>query len=257
MPDDEHMSLGIRDGQVVRHLMSKEDVERQRSSLRRLISTLENEATIEGVEPRVAEAHAAHREIGPLIGESFWHTILLSSNDGRALLSDDLLLRKLAAGTTNVRGTCTAHVLWTMAKEGTLPPDKYAEAIVKLFASGYRFIATDAHVMLAAARIEAWRPQGVFQRLVDTLKGPEGEASSAVRVATEFLKLLWFGVVLPDQRNALAVVVLDALVAGRSTSDVVRLLHASVARAFALIPIGETEMHNLIEAWKRARIRSP
>lgn len=255
MPKDEHMSLGIRDGQLVRHVMSKEDVERQRISLRTLISTLEQQAASEGVEPSVAEAHAAHRDIGPLIGESFWHTILLSSSKGRALLSDDLLLRKLAAGTTGVRGTCTAHVLWTMAREGALPPEKYSEAIVKLFASGYRFIATDAQVLLAAARIEAWRPQGVFRRLADTLKGPDGELSSSVRVAAEFLRLLWFGVVLPDQRNALAIVVLDALVAGRATSDVVKLLHANVARAFALIPIGESEMHRLIEAWKASRIR--
>lgn len=254
MPSDEYVSLGIRDGQLIRHVMSKEDVERQRNSLRKLISTLEKEASSEGVDPGVAEAHAAHREIGPLIGESFWHTILLSYIKGRALLSDDLLLRKLAAGTTKAPGTCTAHVLWTMASEGTIPPEKYADAIVKLFASGYRFIATDAKVLLAAARIEGWKPQGVFQRLADTLKGPDGEVSSSVRVAAEFLRLLWFGVVLPNQRNALAVAVFEALVAGRVTSKVIALLHANVARAFALIPIGQAEMQKLIEAWKNARI---
>jgi hypothetical protein len=123
---------------------------------------------------------------------------------------------------------------------------------------GYRFIATDAQVLLAAVRIEAWRSRGVFRRLGDTLKGPDGEVSSAVRVAAEFLRLLWFGVVLPDQRNALTVVVLDALVAGRATSEFCE----AVAREhwpahFSLIPIGETEMHKRIEAWKRARIRNP
>jgi hypothetical protein len=94
---------------------------------------------------------------------------------------------------------------------------------MKLVVSNYRHVAVDATMVEAAARVEQWRPVGAFERVVDTLKGPDAQVESAVNVAIQFFRIVWFALVLPHQRDALVMRVLDALVAGRSAKEVLAL----------------------------------
>lgn len=252
LPSDSHMTLGIRDGQITRHVVDAADVERRRLSLERMIQHIDERCSVVGVAPAVAQAHAEHRQIGPMIGESFWHTLLLSASSPRVLLSDDLWLRRLASSTVKADGVCTANVLLAMVASGALDRATYSEALVKLIASGYRHIATDGHVLHAAARLEGYRPQGVFVRVADTLR--DADEASAVGVGVEFMRLLWVTIVLPEQRNMLCTTILNALATGRRRSNVLTLVRAQVARAFGLLPVGDVEMRALIDAWDRSQI---
>ncbi|MBS2014024.1 MAG: hypothetical protein JST00_14135 [Deltaproteobacteria bacterium] len=253
MPREGHMTLGIENDRVVRREVSPADIDRRRLSLEAMISLIDGTCTVAGVAPAVAQRHAGHREFGPLIGESFWHTLLLCTAPSRVLLTDDLWLQRLGTATVKVEGLCTAHLLLAMAMEGALDRATYTEALVKLIASGYRHVATDGKVLEGAARLDGWRPQALFLKCVQTLQGPGADLTSAVVVAVEFLRLLWFDIVLPDQRTALTIPIMDALVTGRRYGDVVRLVRQHIARAFALIPVGEAEMQSLVSAWERAR----
>jgi hypothetical protein len=121
--------------------------------------------------------------------------------------------------------------------------------------SGYRHVSTDARVLEAAAKAEQWRPQGRLLSVLDTLKGPETEPRSAAIVAAQFFRLVWFDVVIPQQRETLWMAILDALCTGRPAANMLLLFKSLLPGLFALLPFAEAAATRTIAAWEALRLR--
>lgn len=254
-PPEGFLSVALHEGHLVRIEITAADLKAIRERYESLAAWLKTHCAILAVVPAMAEKHAAEAKIASLVGESFWDSMLIASEPGRTLLSDDLALRRLYSGIAARASVCSPLLLLTEADAGRLSADRYGDCIAGLITSGYRHISTDARVLHAAAKAEQWRPQGRLLRVLDTLKGPETEPRSAALVAAQFFRLVWFDVVIPQQRETLWMAVLDALCTGRPAASVLPPFKALLPGLFALLPFAGGAAARTVAAWERLRIR--
>lgn len=80
------------------------------------------------------------------------------------------------------------------------------------------------------------------------------DEDSAVRVAADFLRLLWQQAVLPRSTDYLVFRLLDELGVGRNALEVSEKLLAAVSQRFALITVAEVQIAKLIHTWRNLRI---
>jgi hypothetical protein len=139
---------------------------------------------------------------------------------------------------------------------GRLDPQVAANALTKLVVSNYRNVAVDATLLEAAARLEQWRPIGAFERVVETLRGPATQLESAIVVAVEFFRIIWFALVLPHQRDALCMAVMDALAAGRDPAATLALVRQAVAAKFILLPLAGKDFGRVLGVWARMHLQT-
>jgi hypothetical protein len=253
-PPEGFMSLGLHEGQLVRFDVTADEVKARQERFESLSAWLKTNAAVIPVSPSVAEKHADKASLADFLGRSFWDSLLISSEHGRALVSDDLRLRQLLQGDFGGAGICSPLLLLAEANSGRMSGERYGDCVVNLITAGYRHISTDARVLQAAARMEQWRPQGRLLRVLDTIKGPAIEPASAAAVAAQFFRMLWFDVVLPQQREMLSFAVLDALCTGRPVGSVMPAFIAHVQNAFAMLPFADAAAKRTVAAWQRLRV---
>jgi tetratricopeptide (TPR) repeat protein len=254
-PPDGFMSLGIRQGQLIRVEVTAEDIRSLRDRYESLAAWLKERCAVLAVSPAVAEKHAQWAKLGEFLGTSFWDSLLVASEPGRALLSDDLKLRRLYTQVSGQVSVCSPLLLLAEANGGKLAKDRYHTCVADLLVAGYRHVSIDANVLTSAARAAQWHPEGRLLRVLDGLKGPETEFRSAAIVAAQFFRELWFDVVLPQQREKLWFAVLDALSSGRPPASVLPFFKSLLRGVFALLPTAESSAMAVVAAWEALRER--
>lgn len=255
VPDDGYMSMGVHEGELLRHVFSNTDVARARERLEHLLAWIRNHCPVVPVSAASVERHADKRELPKLIGESSSDSLLLASEERRVLVSDDLKLRFLARQLFGADSIASVHLLLTQRAVGRLDAQASATACMKLVVSNYRHVAVDATILEAAARAERWHPTGAFARVVDTLKGPDTQVHSAIIVAVEFFRIVWFALVLPQQRDALVMAVLDALAVGRNQNEVLDIVRIAVRAKFVLLPLAAKDFDRVLNLWARMHLQ--
>jgi nucleoside phosphorylase/tetratricopeptide (TPR) repeat protein len=255
VPDDGYMSMGVHEGELLRHVFSNTDVARARERLEHLLAWIRDHFQVVPVSAAAVERHADKRELPKLIGECFSDSLLLASEERRILVSDDLKLRFLARQLFGADGIASVHLLLAQRAVGRLDAQTAATACMKLVVSNYRHVAVDATVLEAAARAEQWHPTGAFARVVDTLKGPDTQLQSAIIVAVEFLRIVWFALVLPQQRDGLVMAVLDALAVGRNQKEVLDIVRIAVRAKFVLLPLAAKDFERVLNLWARMHLQ--
>lgn len=253
IPDEGYMSLGVHEGRLQRSELTEVDVARNRDRFPRLLQWINDHGQVVPISAGTVEKHADKRDFAKALGACFWDSVLIATEPGRALLSDDLRLRGLARH-LGVDGVASVHLMMAQRAAGRLESDVAATALVQLVTLNYRNVAVDPAMLEAAARLEEWRPIGAFKRVVETLRGPETRLASGVMVATEFFRLIWFGLVLPHQRDGLCLAVMDALAAGRDREATLALVRQAVASRFDLLPLAAKDFARVLNLWARMHL---
>ena len=248
------MSLGLQDGEIRGQVFSSVDVERNLKRLGGLLAWIGEHCRVEPVPATSIEKHADKRALVSLIGQCFSDSLYLASEPGRVLVTDDLKLRLIARQLFGIEGVASVHLVYAQRTAGRLDAQMAANALTRLVVSNYRHVAVDATILEAAARLEQWRPVGTFIRVAETLKGPDAQLESTTVVAVEFFRITWFALVLPHQRDALVMAVMDNLVAGRSPGDTLAIVRKALAAKFVLLPVAAEDFERVLKLWARMHL---
>jgi nucleoside phosphorylase len=256
-PETESLSLGTNNGELVGTSLTADDVRRERDHFGALLNWAQTHCSVQAVSAATAERHADKRTLMDNLGKCYWDSVLLASEPGRILLSDDFRLRIIAQGLFGATGVASVYLLMAQQQAGRIDRETLAVAQVTLVTRGYKSVATDGQALASAARMDKWRPEGTFRTVLETLRGPDTEVKSAVIVAVEFFRLLWLESLLPGQRDALCHAVLDGLVNGRQTREVIPLLRRDIEQAFWLLPIQKNDVDKVVALWATLRPKNP
>ena len=190
-------------------------------------------------------------------------TLLIASEPGYLLLSDDERLRSYAkihlnhdAGTNfHIDGVWTQIVLEHCVNNNFLDRAEYDKMTIKLVCSHYYHTVFNADLLMEAAKQSDWQPVEPYNSLVQALGGQRVNLSSALNVAVDFLCQLWIEPILPRQREYLALGLLDGLMSGRSTREVLGQLADRIQtyEKFILLPLAEHDIISLIQAYAQTR----
>ena len=174
------------------------------------------------------------RQINENIEHNFIDDMLAAQGIGRVLLCQDQAYRVIAEQYLGVKGSWLQPLLMLARDEKILSGEKYFEAVTALIQLGDRFVSIDSGVLLAAARHKE-NPFNRFGLVARQLGGPTADILSHIRVAVEFLGVVWSKQPLDLTATKQTSMLLENLLRGRSdwrvVIDVLRqLFHECFAR---------------------------
>ncbi|MDF5731737.1 MAG: GreA/GreB family elongation factor, partial [Rhizonema sp. PD38] len=211
-------------------------------------------------------------ELEKLIGTSFSDTILIASEPGNILYSDDWTLRQVAKAKFNIDGVWTQLVLMRCQNINILEKDNYNEMIIKLVLSNYHYIAIDEQVLIEAAKKSEWLVKEPFTNLLNILRN-NGSVSllilneqidivslnSIITVTVEFIYELWrehkMQQISDERRDSLVIAMINAVVHRRRNRNAIIIkLIIEVRHRFYLLPFDERQILQLINVWKAVNL---
>ena len=254
MQQNGFMTIGKEGDQFVRQEISAEVVKNSIEYLETLLQWFEANCDVLPCNAALKIVRSEKQKLDELIGEAFIDTVLIASEPGRLLFSDDERLRGFAKHEYGVDGVWTQVLLMHCLDSNLLERKIYNELIVRLAASYYHHTSIDADILIEAARQSKWAPSGPYTTVLQVLSGTASDEPSALNVAANFLYELWKQPILSQQRDYLILALLDAVTSGRNRRGVISKIAKLVKGRFLLLPLAERQILSLIELWKRMHL---
>ena len=260
--DREGVIVGKQGDRYVKQIITPEEVRREIESLKDLIKWIRENCEVHPVTASLQMNLLCKRKLDSVFQPSFIDTMLIASQPGHLLFSDDGPLRYYAktnfssdAGTDfHIDGVWTQVVLEHCVNKNLLDRTEYNKMVIKLVCSNYHHTEFNAEVLMEAAKQSDWKPSGPYDCLVQVLGDQTVHLPSALDVAADFLFELWTQSIVPSQSDYLTHTLLDGLTFGRRPRSVLMELANRVLRKFEFHPLAEREVLSLIQANALTRI---
>jgi len=248
------MVIGKEGEKFVREEITVEDIEKSIIYLEGVLQWATDNC--ETIPCRAAlQLNANHKyELDKLFGKPFLDTILIATEKGRILYSEDERLRSFAKSEFGVEGIWTQILLMDCQTKDIIDKSSYEGFIVKLACSNYKHTSINAGVLIEAARQSKWGPVPPFSTVLKMINGNNSNLTSALNVSTNFLYELWHQLIVPEQRAYLILKLLNELTLGRKRKIVVEQLKLHIKRRFILLPIAEEEILSLLRIWENLKL---
>ena len=244
-------------GKYIKYIIKPEDAKRNIERLEDLGKWIRENCEVLPCTSALQMNLLRKRELDDLFQPFFIDTLLIASQPGYLLLSDDERLRLYAetgfnsdAGTNfQIDGIWTQIVLEHCVNRNLLDRVEYNKMTIKLVCSNYYHTEFDAEVLIEAARQSDWNPSEPYNNLVQALGGQRVNLPSALNVATDFLFQLWNQSLLSGQSKSLTFCLFGGLTSGRRTGLVLKRLANRVRGESILYSLAEEHILSLIQEY--------
>ena len=181
--DREGVIVGKQGDRYVKQIITPEEVRREIESLKDLIKWIRENCEVHPVTASLQMNLLCKRKLDSVFQPSFIDTMLISSQPGCLLLSDDERLRFYAKTSFNsdagidvcIDGVWTQVVLEHCISRNFLDRTEYNKMVIKLICLNYNHTDFDAEVLIEAARQSDWNPSEPYNSLVQALGSQRGE----------------------------------------------------------------------------------
>ena len=182
------------------------------------------------------------RELSDRLQPLFLDSLLIASQPGYVLLSDDERLRAYATTSFNSDAETNFHIdgVWTQVvlehcvKTNLLDKAEYDKMAIKLVCFHYYHTAFDADTLMESAKQAAWHLTEPYNSLVQALGRQRSNLQSALSVAVNFLFLLWQESIPFNQCRYLTFGLLAGLTSGRDIQTVLNQLADRIQEKYIL-----------------------
>ena len=257
----ERMHIGKEDNEYVRGIITHEDTRQNIEYLESIMAWIGENCDVLPCNPALKMNRLRKQELDDKFQEVFIDSLLIASEPGNLLMSDDELLRSYAktnlgidAGTHfQVDSVWTQVLLHHCLDIGLLEKPEYHKMTIKLICSNYYHTFFDADLVIEAAKQSDWNASEPYSTVVRTLGNQKTHLLSALHVSVDFLFKLWIEAIPLEQREHLTLQLLSSLTSARRTTPVLNQLVNLIRERFTLLPFAETRILSLMQAYAHAR----
>lgn len=185
----ERMSLVYHNGQYYRNVTSAEDAADQKDMIARLVQQIEDNCTVAPI-----EAPNEQSEVISMLSETFGDDKMdcaIIARKDHLLLSEDLRYRDFAKAEYGTEGIWLQSLFLYLRDSKRLDWRRYAELVIQLRLARHCHIVIDASTLLESLRLCEDDDLRRFTVAASCLGVVNADPSSHIRVATDFLDLLW------------------------------------------------------------------
>lgn len=248
------MSLHYADGQYYRRENTPDEAEQKRAFWGALISFISENCEVVPCWGALKIPRKLRTEQSQVLDGPSVDALLLATEPGRVLMSDDGMLRSLGGAEFGAAGVWTQAVMLSLQDGGQLAPRAYAEATIGLVRAGLAFVTINGEVLLVAAERDGWGPGDEFRRVMKLLGAANVEFSSAVAAATDFITRLWDSAATDVSRNSLLTVLLNALSVGRQRRMVSKGIERGLRVRLQFAPSVVHEAVAILRVWEATKL---
>ena len=199
------------------------------------------------------------RELNDRLQQHFLDTVLLASQPGHLLFSDDGRLRHYAktslnsdAGTNfKIDGVWTQVLLEHCVKQDCLDKTDYDEMTIKLVCSRYYHTVFDSDLLLEIAKRADWKLSEPYNSFVLALGEERMNLQSALDVVVDFLFTLWEESISFREKEFLTLGLLTGLTYGRNAHTVLNRLEYLIQNKHRLFLPAENSILRQIQSYRQ------
>lgn len=236
-----------------RHVLYEETAEDKVLRNRRdeeFIELIEKSASLRSG-PALAAVEPAKRDaLEKLFGAYGAESMVLASDPGCVLWTDDLIVAQVGAQEFGARRVWTQLVLGTLADAGLITPEEYSDASALLV--GMKFVSTvfDSSSVLAAVRLAQWSTASPpASQVLEVIYDPGTDLSSLLRIFIGFVVKLYREPITAETRCEITRAFLDAFGSRDGAIPQLRSLRNLSSRVFGLNFIGNSEFDECFDGW--------
>ncbi len=228
----EGMIVGKKGNRYVKQIINPEDMKQGIEYLKNLIDWIRDNCEVGQATAGSEMNQLRRRELNDMLQQHFLDTVLLASQPGHLLFSDDGRLRYYAktslnsdAGTNfQIEGVWTQVLLEHCVKQDCLDKADYDEMTIKLVCSHYYHTVFDSDLLLEIAKRANWKISEPYNSFVLAFGEERMHLNYALDVAVDFLFKLWDESILFRQKEFLTLGLLTGLTYGRDAHTVLNRL---------------------------------
>ena len=252
----EGMIVGKKGKQYIKQIIKPEETKQGIEYLKNIIHWIRNNCEVGQATAGSEMNQLRRRELNDMLQQHFLDTVLLASQPGYILFSDDGRLRHYAktslnsdAGTNfQIDGVWTQVLLEHCVKQNLLDKTDYDEMTIKLVCSRYYHTVFDADLLLEIAKRANWKISEPYNSFVLALGRDRMHLNYALDVAVDFLFILWEESISFRQKEFLTLGLLTGLTYGQNAHTVLSQLENLIQNKHTLfLPIENSILRRINE----------
>ena len=255
----EGMIIGKKGNQYIKQIIKPEETKHGIEYLKDIIRWIRNNCEVGKATVGLEMNQLRRRELNDMLQQHFLDTILLASQPGHLLFSDDGRLRHYAktslnsdAGTNfQIEGVWTQVLLEHCVNQNLLDKADYDEMTIKLVCSRYYHTVFDADLLLEIAKRAGWKISEPYNSFVLALGEERMNGHSALDVCVDFLFKLWAESIFIRQKEFLTLGLLTGLTYGRNAHKVLNRLEYLIQNKHALFFPVENSILRQIQSYRQ------
>ncbi len=228
----EGMIVDKKGNQYIKQIIDPEETKQGIEYLKKVVQWIRENCEVGQATVGLEMNQLHRRKLNDMLQPHFVDTVLLASQPGYLLFSDDGRLRHYAktslnsdAGTNfQIDGVWTQVLLEYCVKQNRLDKTDYDEMTIKLVCSNYYHTVFDANLLLEIAKRADWKISEPYNSFVLALGRERMNEQSALDVAVDFLFTLWEESISFRQKEFLTLGLLTGLTYGRNAHIVLSQL---------------------------------
>jgi tetratricopeptide (TPR) repeat protein len=245
--------VGMLGKQEGRYIMVEETIEQREARLRQLkqlIAAIKKYCQIATSPSLVALDPEKRAAMIKMLGQHGAESVLLASEPGRVLWTDDLVLATLAQKEFGARRAWTQIYLQTLAETGAIDANVFFEASAKLAAYGYYFTSLNHNILMAARSMAHANPSTwPLKQCLETLEDEAISARDLLGLVTQFIVGIYREGIAGQE--TVFVSILEHLRRRTDGIPLVKTLHQLLPGMFGVNALAARATEKTMRAWAR------
>jgi len=248
------MTIGKNGEEFIRQEISPENVQTSIAFLDSLMELIDKHCDVLPCNKAIEINKTRKNQFDAVMGASFIDTILIASETGNVLFSDDEKLRLIAKNEFHADGVWTQIILMYLASKNNIERNKYNEITIKLASLNYYFIFVDVSILIDAAKQSSWLYTFPFLKVINLLRGKISNNETALNVGVNFIYELWKLPILKRQKANLIYHLLDILSLERNRREILKQIKRFIISKYRLLHFDQTELLQIIQSWEKIHL---
>ncbi|MDD3247969.1 MAG: hypothetical protein PHF18_14150 [Methanosarcina sp.] len=250
MSSRDHMSIIYKDGDIFFQQITADAMQEYIEQIQNILDWIDTNCEVMPCKKALSIKREKKKEYDNLFGRAFIDTILIASEEGNLLYSDEQIIRNLAKQDFNTYGIWTQSLLFYCLNENLIQKDQFNEKTIELVNLHYYHTVIDSNVLLEAAKKSGWKMDYPFISVLNILGSKYCDENSALNVSSQFIYLICKERIPIEDFYILFFSLLNTLVEGRWPPSVLNNLKIKIVKPFDLFSSDVVvEILKLIETW--------
>ncbi len=251
--------VGKEGKRYIKQIINPEEMKQGIEYLKNIIRWIRENCEVGQATAGLEMNQLRRRELNDMLQQHFLDTVLLASQPGYLLYSDDGRLRHYAktslnsdAGTNfQIEGVWTQILLEHCVKQNLLDKAEYDEMTIKLVCSLYYHTVFDADLLLEIAKRADWKLSEPYNSFVLALGEERMHLQAALDVCVDFLFTLWNESISFRQKEFLTLGLLTGLTYDRNAHTVLNRLEYLIENKHRLFLPIENSILRQIQSYRQ------
>ena len=244
------MSLVGQDENITVSEVSAELIQKKTEHFEKILDWIRINCEIIPCEAALKMKRSKREECNGILGQPFMDTILIASQEGNILYSDDALIRDIAKDKFNVEGVWTQILLMDCVNRKVIDNERYHKMVIDLVNLNYHHTSINSNIIIEAAKQANWKLESPFMNVLEILKTKHSDDLSAFEVSVDFTSLLWKEQIDVENRKWIFLNLLTILTTGRWAPPIIETFKHSIINRFDFSQIDKMNIIELIEIWE-------